>query len=128
MAEVTTRLGALGQIALTVGDLDTAVAFYRDAVGLPFLFAVPNLAFFDCAGVRLMLARPEAGEVVANGATLYFTVGDIHAAHRALAQRGVPFVDAPHLIADMGSYELWMAFFHDPDAHLLGIMAELPKE
>lgn len=128
MAEATIALGPLGQIALTVADLAAATEFYRERLGLPFLFAAPNLAFFDCGGVRLMLATPERGEVVAQGATLYFTVGDIHAAHRALAQRGVPFVDAPHLIADMGSYELWMAFFHDPDAHLLGIMAELPKE
>ncbi|MBS1965888.1 MAG: VOC family protein [Chloroflexi bacterium SZAS-1] len=126
MAEVTTRLGALGQIALTVGDLDTAVAFYRDAVGLPFLFAVPNLAFFDCAGVRLMLARPEAGEVVANGATLYFTVGDIQAAYQQLQARGVAFIDTPHIVADMGSYALWMAFFNDPDGHLLGLMVEVP--
>ncbi len=128
MAEATIALGPLGQIALTVADLAAATEFYRERLGLPFLFAAPNLAFFDCGGVRLMLATPERGEVVAQGATLYFTVGDIHAAHRALAERGVPFVDAPHLIADMGSYELWMAFFHDPDAHLLGIMAELPKE
>ncbi|HNP71471.1 MAG TPA: VOC family protein [Kouleothrix sp.] len=128
MAEATIALGPLGQIALTVADLAAATEFYRERLGLPFLFAAPNLAFFDCGGVRLMLATPERGEAVAQGATLYFTVGDIHAAHRALAQRGVPFVDAPHLIADMGSYELWMAFFHDPDAHLLGIMAELPKE
>lgn len=128
MAEATIALGPLGQIALTVADLAAATEFYRERLGLPFLFAAPNLAFFDCGGVRLMLATPERGEAVAQGATLYFTVGDIHAAHRALAERGVPFVDAPHLIADMGSYELWMAFFHDPDAHLLGIMAELPKE
>ncbi len=128
MPEEFAGLGPLGQIALTVANLEAATAFYRDKLGLPFLFGAPNLAFFDCAGVRLMLATPERGEVVANGATLYFKVGDIGAAHRQLSARGVPFADAPHLIADMGSYELWMAFFHDPDAHLIGIMAEVSKE
>ncbi|KPV52778.1 hypothetical protein SE17_13430 [Kouleothrix aurantiaca] len=127
MSEETIKLGPLGQIALTVANLDAAVAFYRDAVGLPFLFAFPNLAFFDCGGVRLMISTPEAGEVVANGATLYFTVSDIQAAYAQLQARGVPFVDAPHAIADMGSYTLWMAFFRDPDGHLLGIMAEVAK-
>lgn len=127
MPEDAIKLGPLGQIALTVANLDAAVAFYRDAVGLPFLFAFPNLAFFDCGGVRLMISTPEAGEVVANGATLYFTVSDIQAAYAQLQARGVPFVDAPHAIADMGSYTLWMAFFRDPDNHLLGIMAEVPN-
>jgi methylmalonyl-CoA/ethylmalonyl-CoA epimerase len=127
MSEETIKLGPLGQIALTVANLDAAVAFYRDAVGLPFLFAFPNQAFFDCGGVRLMISTPEAGEVVANGATLYFTVSDIQAAYAQLQARGVPFVDAPHAIADMGSYTLWMAFFRDPDGHLLGIMAEVAK-
>ena len=127
MPEDAIKLGPLGQIALTVANLDAAVAFYRDAVGLPFLFAFPNLAFFNCGGVRLMISTPEAGEVVANGATLYFTVSDIQAAYAQLQARGVPFVDAPHAIADMGSYTLWMAFFRDPDNHLLGIMAEVPN-
>ena len=127
MSEEQIQLGPLGQIALTVANLDAAVAFYRDAVGLPFLFAFPNLAFFDCGGVRLMISMPEAGEVVANGATLYFAVGDIQAACAQLQARGVPFVDAPHAIADMGSYTLWMAFFRDPDGHLLAIMAEVPN-
>lgn len=127
MTEPTISLGPIGQIALTVADLDVAIAFYRDALGLPFLFRVPNLAFFNCGGVRLMIGTPDQGEVVADGATLYFTVGDIHAAHQALHVRGVPFVDAPHMIADMGTYTLWMAFFRDPDAHLLAIMAEVPK-
>ena len=124
--EAATTLGPLGQIALTVADLGAAVAFYRDKLGLPFLFAAPTLAFFECGGVRLMLATPEAGEAVAAGATLYFKVGDIQGAHQALASRGVPFIDEPHVIADMGTYALWMAFFRDPDAHLLGIMAEVP--
>ena len=120
------QLGPVGQIARSVSNIEAARRWYAEVLGLRFLYAFGNLAFFDCAGVRLMLARPEAGEVVANGATLYFTVGDIQAAYQQLQARGVAFIDTPHIVADMGSYALWMAFFNDPDGHLLGLMAEVP--
>ena len=55
-------LSQLGQIAINVEDLERAVAFYRDTLQVPFLFEFPGLAFFDCAGVRLMLSKPEGGE------------------------------------------------------------------
>lgn len=120
-------LAQLGQIALTVINVDDAVAFYKDKLGLPFLFAAPpRLAFFDLSGIRLMLSEPEAGETHVGNSTLYFTVSDIHAMYAALQQRGVPFVDAPHLIATMGNTELWMAFFRDPSHNLLGIMCDIP--
>ncbi|MGZ8493327.1 MAG: VOC family protein, partial [Gemmatirosa sp.] len=95
-----TGLGRIGQIAMTMHDLPGAVAFYRDVLGLPLLFeAPPGLAFFDCAGQRLMLARPEDGESARGSSVLYFTVPDVHAAHATLLARGVRFVDAPHLVA-----------------------------
>lgn len=121
------RLAQIGQIAVSVHDLDRAVAFYRDKLGIPFLFRVPNLAFFDCAGVRLMLGVPENAAEDHPGSILYFTADDIHAAHQALQGRGVPFVDEPHIIANMETYDLWMAFFRDPDGNMLGIMSEAPR-
>ena len=125
--ETGTELGRIGQIAMGVRDLDAAVAFYRDALGLPLLFtAPPGLAFFDCAGVRLMLARPEDGAEPTGNSTLYFTVPDIHAAHASLTARGVAFVDAPHLIARLADREVWMVFLKDPDENLLGLMSEVP--
>jgi methylmalonyl-CoA/ethylmalonyl-CoA epimerase len=119
------QLGAIGQIASTVSDMPRAVAFYRDAVGLRQLPipAPPSMAFFDCAGIRLMLSLPEA-EVERAGSVLYFRVADIQQAYEALRARGVSFVDEPHLIARLPEYELWMTFFRDPDGNPLALMCE----
>jgi catechol 2,3-dioxygenase-like lactoylglutathione lyase family enzyme len=122
----TTGLSRIGQIAVPVRDLDRAVMFYRDVLGLSFLFRVPNLAFFDCAGVRLMLSPPETAELERHSSPIYFTVDDIHMAHQALLERGAPFEGQPHIVAKMETYDLWMAFFRDPDGNLLGIMSEAP--
>ena len=115
----------LGQIALTVRDMERSVAFYRDALGLRFLFApAPTLAFLMIGDVRLMLSAPE-GDFVPGGSTvLYLRVADIDAEHEALVERGVAFIDAPHLIARMPDHELWMCFFRDPDGHTLALMSE----
>jgi methylmalonyl-CoA/ethylmalonyl-CoA epimerase len=124
---VATGLGRIGQIAMTMQDLRGAVAFYRDVLGLPLLFeAPPGLAFFDCAGQRLMLARPEDGEEAHGNSVLYFTVPDVRAAHATLRARGVRFVDEPHLVARLADREIWMAFLRDPEENLLAIMAEVP--
>lgn len=120
-------LSKLGQIAMPVEDLDRATAFYRDTLGVRFLFAVPNLSFFDLDGVRLMLAPPEGAEERQAGSVLYFDVSDLTGTHAALAERGVTFVGEPHRVADMGSYELWMAFFHDSEGNLLALMSEVTK-
>ena len=122
------QLSSIRQIATTVQDVERAVAFYRDRLGLPLLFqAPPKLAFFDCAGVRLMLAEPSPGEEVHGRASvLYFRVDDIQAAHRALTDRGVEFRGAPHVIAKMPDHELWLAEFRDPDGNALALMSEAP--
>jgi len=119
---------ALGQVALTVQDVERSTHFYRDAVGLRFLFAAPpGLAFLDMGGVRLMLTAPEGAFTPGSGTVLYLRVGDITAAHAAMSARGVPFVDQPHLLARMPDHDLWMCFFRDPDGHTLGLMCERPK-
>jgi methylmalonyl-CoA/ethylmalonyl-CoA epimerase len=119
-------LAQIGQIAIVVQDLERAVAYYRDKLGIQFLFTAGTLAFFDCAGTRLMLSTPEPGQNASGNSIIYFTVGDIEAAHRELSARGVPFDDQPHIIANMGTYDLWMAFFRDSEHNLLGIMGEVP--
>ena len=115
----------LGQIALTVRDVERSAAFYRDALGLRFLFApAPSLAFLMIGGVRLMLSAAE-GEFTPGGSTvLYLRVADIDAEHAALGARGVTFIDTPHLVARMPDHELWMCFFRDPDGHTLALMCE----
>jgi methylmalonyl-CoA/ethylmalonyl-CoA epimerase len=118
-------LSTIGQITMTAKDVERAVAFYRDTLGIRFLFkAPPGLAFFDCAGVRLMLSRPEKPEFDHPGSVLYFKVDDIDSAHKTLKGRGVTFTDPPHLIARMPDHELWMAFFPDSEGNTLALMCE----
>ena len=122
---MSATLGPIGQIAYTVSNVPSSVAFYRDAVGLKLLFeAPPGLAFFDCGGVRLMLSKPEGDFKPGSSAVIYFRVTGIESAHQVLKQRGVLFVDEPHLIAKMPDHDLWMCFFKDPDGHTLGLMEE----
>ena len=110
-----------------VTDVDRSVAFYRDVLGIPFLFRVPGqpMAFFECDGVRLYLGVPESEEFRSRG-VLYFTVEDIGEAHRVLTGRGVPFRDGPHVVHRTEDSELQMAFFTDPDGNNLALMAEMP--
>jgi catechol 2,3-dioxygenase-like lactoylglutathione lyase family enzyme len=118
-------LSRIGQIAMAARDLDRAVAFYRDVLGLPFLFkAPPALAFFDCGGVRLLLDVPADKEFDHPGSILYFSVEDIHATHRLLTGRGVSFRKEPHLLARLPDREVWMAFFDDTEGNTLALMAE----
>jgi len=119
-------LRALGQLSMNAKNLDRATAFYRDVLGVPFLFEVPKMAFFDLGGLRLMVATPETPEYDHPGSILYFRVPDIGEAHSVLAGRGVAFDTEPHMIADMGDHELWMAFFKDSEGNQLALMAEIP--
>ena len=119
-------LSQIGQIAVIVHDLDRAVAFYRDVLGLPLLFqAPPKLAFFDCAGVRLMLSPPEDPEFDHPGSVLYFKVADIQGTWAALRAGGADLRSEPHLVARMPDHELWMAFFKDPEGNTLALMSEI---
>ena len=122
----TFGLYQIGQIAVPVGDIERAIAFYRDTLGMRFLFqAPPGLAFFDCAGVRLMLDAPAKAQSGNYSSIIYYKVPDLHAAFAALSARGVVFEAEPHLIAKMPDHELWMAFFRDPDGNLLALMSEI---
>ena len=116
------------QIAIIVKDLTRAVSFYRDTLGLRFLFeAPPQLAFFDCGGVRLMLDRPEKPEFDHASSILYFGVPDIKAAHTGMKAKNVRFEDEPHMIARMGDHDLWMTFFRDTEDNLLALMSEVKR-
>ncbi|HWZ29410.1 MAG TPA: VOC family protein [Gemmatimonadales bacterium] len=120
-------LNRIAQIAINVQDLKRATAFYRDVLGLRLLFEVPNLAFFDCGGVRLMLGRAERPEFDHPGSILYYQVGDIKAAHTELSRKGVKFEDAPHVVAPLGANDLWMTFCHDSEGNLLALTSEVPR-
>lgn len=118
----------IGQASITVHDLDRAVAFYRDTLGLRFLFqAGPKLAFFDAGGVRLMLDIPEKPEFDHPSSIFYFKVEDIQAVTGTLQSRGVQFEALPRVIAAMPGHDLWMAFFRDPDRNVMALMSEVPR-
>jgi len=121
-------LSQIGQIAMNVHDLERAIEFYRDSLGIKHLFTVPKMAFFDCAGTRLMLAIPEEAEFDHPGSILYFKVDDIQKTYETLVERDVHFQGKPHLIAKRSDHDLWMAFFRDSENNLLGLMSEVPRK
>ena len=115
----------IGQIAIVCKDVSRASAFYRDTLGLRHLFdAGPNLAFFDCGGVRLMLSTAERPEDEHASSILYFFVSKIEDVHRDLSAKGVRFLDVPHLIARMPDHELWLAAFTDTEGNTMAVMEE----
>ena len=118
-------LSTIGQIAVNVHELKRAVAFYRDILGMRFLFEVPKMAFFDCGGIRLMLGEPESPEFDHPSSIIYYRVEDIHQTFETLKSRGVAFESAPHLVAKLPDHELWMAFFRDPEKNMLALMSEV---
>ena len=123
------NLSRIGQIAIGVSDIDRATEFYRDTLGMRFLFsAPPGMSFFDCDGVRLMLTIPEqAGEEQKSSSVIYYTVEDVQQATETLKSCGVRFIGEPHIIHSTDTYDLWMSFFTDPDGNTLALMAEVPR-
>lgn len=120
------ELSQIGQIAVPVSDIDRAVAFYRDVLGMRFLFqAPPGLGFFDCAGIRLMLDVPAKAQSKNYSSVIYYRVADLDTAYETLSARGVLFDEKPHLVATLSDHELWMAFFRDLDGNLLALMSEV---
>ena len=120
-------LSRVGQIFMPVGELSRAIAFYRDILGMKFLFEVPRMAFFDLDGIRLMLGERE-DESTNPGSILYYPVEDLSAAHSILSERDVTFDLEPTLIAEMEDHDLWMAFFHDSEGNQLALMSEVAKD
>ncbi|MGC2488264.1 MAG: VOC family protein [Candidatus Sulfotelmatobacter sp.] len=117
----------IGQISIIVKDVERATAFYRDVLGLPLLFTVPSMAFFDCGGVRLMLGTASSPEYDHPSSILYFRVADIQAGYQRLVQQGVDIVAPPRLIAPMPKHDLWMSAFKDGEGNFHQLMSEVPR-
>jgi predicted enzyme related to lactoylglutathione lyase len=115
----------IGQIAITVGDVAKATAFYRDVLGLKFLFpAGPNLVFLSAGSVRLMLSTPQGHGEAGKNSILYFKVTDIAAAHAAIVGRGARHESEPRMVAKMPDHELWLSAVRDPEGNLVELMEE----
>lgn len=126
MSSPTPALSEIGQIAIAVGDVAQSTAFYRDVLGLGFLFSAgPNLAFLAAGGVRLMLSAPQGHGEVGKNSTLYFKVADLPGTHAAVVARGARNERDPQLTARLPDHDLWMAFVRDPDGNLIGLMSEV---
>lgn len=119
-------LDRIGQIHVTAHDLDRAVAFYRDRLGMRLLFQVPNMAFFQCGDVTLMIGIPEQ-EFDHPASIIYYLVDDIALAHRTLAERGVTFIREPALTHRAADHELWIGFFKDSEENTVAIMARIKR-
>ena len=121
----TPGIASIGQIAVVVKDLDRALNFYRDVLGLPHLFSAGKMAFFNCGGVRLMLTTAETAEFDHPASIIYYRVPAIQESHRVLLEKGVVFQLEPRMVAKMPDHELWMAFLKDSEGNTLALMSEV---
>ena len=122
-------LSQIGQIFVNVKDLDRAIAFYRDMLGMRFLFtAPPGIAFFECGDIRIMLGRADRPEIDHPASIIYYKVDDIEKVYEVFNARGVEFIVKPHLVAPMPTYDLWLADFKDSEGNILALMSEVPRE
>jgi len=119
------KLSEIGQIAITISDLGTALHFYRDVLGLDFLFSpTSTLAFLNAGSVRIMLSTPQGAGTVGANSTLYFKVSNLEAVFSTIVARGAKIEREPQLAAKLPDHELWIGFVRDPDNNLIGIMEE----
>ena len=118
---------SIGQIAIAVSDINQSLQFYREQLGLTFLFeAGPNLAFLQCGDTRLMLTTLQGDEADHHTSVIYYRVNDLDDSVVKIEAAGIAFIQKPQLVAKMPDHELWQGFIRDPDNNLIGIMAELP--
>jgi methylmalonyl-CoA/ethylmalonyl-CoA epimerase len=121
-------LGTIRQIAINVKDVERAKIFYRDTLGIKFLFEVPGLAFFDAGGIRLMLGKAEKPEHDHPASILYYLVGDIGGTHRMLVAKNVEVMEEPQFVAPMPDHDLWIGAYRDSEGNIFSLMSEVPRE
>ena len=119
-------LSTIGQIFVNAHDLERAVEFYRDQLGMKYLFsAPPNMAFFDCGGINLLLGLASKPEFDHPSSIIYFNVDDLQQAFETLSSRGVHFEEEPNFVANLGACDLWLAFFRDSEDNILALMSKV---
>jgi len=120
-----TTIQGVGQIGVPVKELTRAVTFYKDTLALPLLFNTDTMAFFECNGLRLLLSLPEKEQFAHPSSVIYFQVEDIKATYQGLMEKGVIFIDEPHVVVKMGQTETWMTFFKDTEDNIHALMSEV---
>ncbi len=121
------KLTKIGQISLTVDNVEAAEDFYKNRLGLQKLYRFGDLIFFDCTGIRLFITKPEQESFSPASSIIYFQTPDIAVAVQELKEKDVSFIQEPHLVSEMKDHDLWMAFFKDPAGNTLALMHEASK-
>ncbi|MDY0405237.1 VOC family protein [Virgibacillus sp. 179-BFC.A HS] len=119
------KINHVGQIGIPVKDLNRALVFYKEKLGLSLLFNTDSMAFFECDGLRLMLTLPEKEEFAHPSSVIYFQVNNIKDNYKLLENQGVIFIDEPHVITKMGQTETWMVIFKDTEDNTHALMSEV---
>ena len=121
------KIESIGQIHIGVKDIQRAIEFYRDVLGLTLQFEVPDqkMAFFDCGGIRLYLSADQLEDFPSNP-LIYYQVSDINEAFKAISDAGVKFEREPHIVHKTPEYDLWMAGFRDSEGNFIHLMNEAP--
>ncbi|WP_100641638.1 VOC family protein [Alteromonas facilis] len=123
------QIEAIGQLAITVKDISSALTFYRDVLALPFLFSPnENLAFLQCGETRIMLTTPQGSGQIGANSIPYFKVSQIEGFYANAVEQGATAERVPAMAAQMSDHDLWIGFLKDPDGNLIGIMQEKPTE
>ncbi|GIO38492.1 hypothetical protein J41TS12_33530 [Paenibacillus antibioticophila] len=120
------QIKGIGQVSIRVHNMEVATQFYRDILGLQLLFQVPNMTFFECNGIQIVLSIAENAQFDHPSSVFYFNVDHIHSAYEALTRKQVQFLDKPHKVVDTGQTETWMTFFYDPDQNVHALMSIIP--
>jgi catechol 2,3-dioxygenase-like lactoylglutathione lyase family enzyme len=123
--ETTHAIQKIGQIGVSVADLEKAIHFYKEKLGLSLLFSTESMAFFDCNGLRLLLSLPEKEAFAHSSSIIYFQVENIKETYEELMDKGVLFIGEPHVVAKMGQTETWMTFFKDTENHTHALMSDV---
>ncbi|GAB0170226.1 VOC family protein [Lysinibacillus sp. CTST325] len=119
------RIQKVGQIGIPVKELNRAIHFYKEKLGLSLLFNTDSMAFFDCNGLRLLLSLPEKDEFIYSSSIIYFQVENMSKTYEDLVNKNVTFIDEPHVVAKIGQTETWMVFFKDTEDNTHAFMSEV---
>ncbi|MBC5638459.1 VOC family protein [Ornithinibacillus sp. BX22] len=121
----TAMIKFVGQIGIPVKDINRALDFYKNKLGLSLLFNTDSMAFFECNGLRLMLTLPEKEEFAHSSSVIYFQVNNIKDTYERLVDKEVTFIDKPHVVTKMEQTETWMVFFKDTEDNTHALMSEV---
>ena len=117
-------ISQIGQVRVPVRDLKSAMEFYRDILGLKFLFDDTQTAFFECSGVRLVLEVDSKGGNATVGPHVSFQVSDIQEEYERLTARGVRFEAGPRRSPQPADTEPLPISFYDSEGNMLGLVSE----